>query len=85
MLKGVWPKGLARYLAHHPSDVAPVLSSAWVMRRSQWWRIKPYLPIPDPAYWEFRVSTANGSLGSDVSPEAVVAAARWSRLERRRR
>ncbi len=85
MLKELWPKGLLTYLVRHPRDIAVVIGSAWAVRRRKWWRTKPFLPVPDSSYWQFRMSTAFGVDRGDVTPSEVVAAARWSRLERRRR
>ena len=76
-----WVPGLAAYLARHPRDLPCVLRAAWRLRRHQWWRHRPWLPVPARDYWEFRLSTANGSTGQ-LDPAAVVAVARWSDLQR---
>ena len=76
-----WVPGLARYLARHPRDIACVVRAAWRLRREHWWRHRPWLPLADRAYWEFRLTTANGSHGQ-LDPAAVVAVARWSDLQR---
>ena len=78
-------RDLARYLIRHPADLAPVLSAAWRLRRRGWWRRFPYLPVPDPRYWEFRVATATGERDGVLDPQEVVAAARWSRVQSRGR
>lgn len=74
-------RGLGRYLVTHPGDVAVVVSSAWALRRSHWWRQWPPLPIPGRDYWNFRIITAYGVNGAPT-PRDVVAAARWSRSVR---
>ncbi len=84
-MRELWPKGLSRYLARHPRDIGTVLASAWVLRRNGWWRSRPFLPVPDSQYWQFRRSTANGNNPRELTGEEIVAAARWSRHERRRR
>lgn len=80
-----WPRGLARHLLGHPSDAVAVISSAWALRRSGWWRRPPFLPVPDPEYWEFRMVTAYGDAAATPSVRDVVDAARWSRRQRRGR
>ena len=80
-----WPTGLTRHLVRHPLDAPALISSAWVVRRNGWWRTKPFLPVPDESYWEFRHKTAMGESNEPLSVHEVVLAARWSRRERRRR
>lgn len=72
-----WPPGLGGYLLRHPRDIVVTARAAWRVRARGWWRHRPFLPVPDSAYWTFRTMTANGSYGA-MAPEAVVAAARWS-------
>jgi hypothetical protein len=79
------PRGLARHLARHPQDVWAVVSSGWALRRRGWWRQRPFLPVPDEAYWKFRMVTAYGAPDATPSVEDLIAAARWSRTQRRNR
>lgn len=81
----LWVKGLAGHLVRHPGDVAAVVGAAWALRRRGWWRQWPFLPVPDPAYWRFRLITAYGDAHHRPSVDDVVAAARWSRRQRRLR
>lgn len=74
----MWPKGTVRHLVAHPLDVAPLVRSAWRLRRQQWWMRAPFLPIPDRAYWAFRVTTAYGESDAEIDINDAVAAARWS-------
>jgi hypothetical protein len=76
-VKSLIPKGLVWHLVRHPLDTTPVLVAAWRLRRQSWWRHAPFLPLPAPAYWEFRIATVSGSHGT-VDPRAVVDAAKWS-------
>jgi hypothetical protein len=76
-----WVPGLGRYLLHHPRDIASVVRAAWRLRRRDWWRRRPWLPLPAPEYWHFRLTTVNGPHGR-LDPAAVVAAARWSDRQR---
>jgi len=79
------PKGLLRRVALHPRDAVAVATSAWALRRRQWWRHRPHLPVPDESYWRFRMITAFGDAERDLDVNDVIATARWSRDERRRR
>ncbi|HEY5439012.1 MAG TPA: hypothetical protein VIJ99_08920 [Acidimicrobiales bacterium] len=72
-----WAPGLGRYLLHHPLGTPTLVRAGWRMRRTGWWRQRPFLPLPDPAYWHFRLVTANGSAGPELRPRDVVEAARW--------
>lgn len=49
-----------------------------------WWRRWPPLPLPDAAYWRFRMRTAYGGSG-DATPRAgdVVEYLEWCRERRR--
>ncbi|MEI6710404.1 MAG: hypothetical protein WCL17_05430 [Actinomycetota bacterium] len=73
---------VVRHLLTHPGDSAVVLSAAWYLRRRGWWRHAPFLPLPGPQYWHFRITTLNGS--TEVKPNAaeIVAAARWAKAQR---
>jgi hypothetical protein len=72
-----WVPGLARHLVSHPRDALVVASAAWKLRAPQWWRQRPWLPLPSRAYWDFRMSTLNG-IDGHLDPAGVVSAARWS-------
>ena len=80
-----WPRALGWYLLRHPVDAVAVGVSAWALRRNHWWRRPPFLPLPDAAYWRFRLATYDGSPTARLEPRAVVDAAKWSRLQRNAR
>lgn len=42
-----------------------------------WWRRRPWLPAPDPAFLQFRMTTAFGS--QSPPPSEVVSYLRWLR------
>lgn len=70
--------GLVRYLARHPGDVSTVVRAGWRLRRRGWLRHRPFLPLPDPAYWHFRMVTADGSTDTALTPQSIVDAATWA-------
>jgi hypothetical protein len=53
---------------------------------ARWWRRWPPLPLPDAAYWRFRMTTAYGGSG-DAVPKArdLVEYLEWCRERRRPR
>lgn len=72
-----WTRGLGRYLLRHPQDIVIVVRAGLRLRKKDWWRHAPFLPLPDAKYWEFRMSTVNGIDGK-LTPKDVVVAAKWS-------
>jgi hypothetical protein len=77
-VNGVDLKELSQYLARHPSKLPVVLRAGWRLRARRWWRHAPFLPLPDKAYWDFRLVTVTGSLSGTLSIEEILDAARWS-------
>lgn len=78
MMKGLWTPGLGRSLLRHPSHTATLARAGWRLRREGWLRHRPHLPLPDPAYWNFRVTTVNGSSNKVLGPSSLVDAATWA-------
>ena len=58
---------------------------AQVVRLAQpgWWRRRPFLPVPDPAYLRFRLQTAYGDPDREPEPADVVSYLHWCRGFRR--
>ena len=73
-----WTPGLGRYLLRHPTDASILARAAWRLRRDGWPRRRPFLPLPDAAYWHFRVTTVNGATGATPDPASMVDAANWA-------
>jgi hypothetical protein len=80
-VSSLWPRGLGSYLVRHPSSAWTLARAGWTLRASSWWRHPPFLPLPDAAYWEFRLFTYGGA-GATMSPAAMVDAAHWSLRQR---
>lgn len=67
-------------VVRRPSLWAVALRQALVLARPRWWRRRPYLPLPDPAYLRFRMQTAYGGDGSGPpAPADVLAYLHWCR------
>jgi hypothetical protein len=81
-VRGIELKPLAKHLLRHPTLAPVVVRAAWGLRARKWWRRAPFLPLPDRAYWNFRLVTVNGSTIPAVSVNDVVDFAKWSRLQR---
>jgi hypothetical protein len=81
-VRGIDLKQLTRHLLLHPREVPVVAGATWRLRAAKWWRRAPFLPLPDRAYWNFRVVTANGSTKRSLSVDDVVSFAKWSRRQR---
>jgi hypothetical protein len=51
----------------------------------RWWRRPPFLPVPDAAYWRFRMETAYGNdAPGRPSAEDIVDYLRWCQRSRPR-
>ncbi len=72
------PPGLLRYCLVHPHDAWIMARAGWKLRRRGWWASWPFLPTPDTAYWQFRMTTAFGDADAVGSVQDVLAAAKWS-------
>lgn len=65
--------------AVNPRLAVDLLRTAWAFRRRHWWRMPPYLPLPDRDYLRWRMYTAYGD-ETAVPPLAdVIGFARWRR------
>ncbi len=71
-------RGLVRHVLGHPGDAIILARVAWRFRRDHWWRMAPFLPVPDPRYWHFRLITALGDGPGSLSARDAVAAATWA-------
>jgi hypothetical protein len=81
-MNGVNIRALARHLVHHPADARALLMALWRMRATKWWRHAPFLPLPNRAYWRFRLATATGSPTGSPDVREMVGFAKWSALQR---
>jgi hypothetical protein len=66
-------------VARRPSLWPVALRQAGRMAPSGWWRRRPFLPLPDPAYLRFRLQTQYGGAGRSAEPADVVAYLNWCR------
>lgn len=69
---------LARAVAS-PRIALDLLTMCWVMRRRDWYRRTPFLPLPPKEYVAWRMYTAYGDPDFVPPPEDVIRFARWRR------
>ncbi len=77
-MKGLSLPALGRHLVRHPWDALVLARAGWRLRRDGWLHRAPFLPVPDPRYWHFRVVTVNGESGEALSAASMVEAATWA-------
>lgn len=63
----------------NPRLAVDLIRTGWAFRRRHWWRIAPFLPVPDPVYLRWRMYTAYGDEGAVPPLAHVIAFARWRR------
>jgi hypothetical protein len=81
---GATARATVRAVAGHPSLWPVAASSVFRLARRGWWRRWPPVPLPDEAYWRFRLETAYGGTRPDSDPSAddVRSYLRWCRRAR---
>jgi hypothetical protein len=63
----------------NPRLAKDLLDTGWAFRRRNWWRMAPYLPVPDPNYLRWRMYTAYGDEAAVPPVADVIRFARWRR------
>jgi hypothetical protein len=76
-----------RAVLPHPSLWWEACASLLRLAQRGWWRRPPFLPLPGPEYWRFRLVTAYGGEGDGdaLAPADVLAYLRWCQKARPRR
>ncbi len=72
----------ARVLAVRPVLWPTAARQVARMVSPQWWRRPPFLPLPDPAYVQFRLETQYGH-GAPADPNDVITYLEWCRTSDR--
>ena len=62
-----------------PRLAIDLLRTGWAFRRRDWWRQRPFLPVPDRTYLRWRMYTAYASEDAVPPVEDVIRFARWRR------
>lgn len=80
-----WLLDAAVAVARHPSLWATAARQAAVLAEPGWWRRRPFLPLPSPAYLRFRSQVAYGGQGErEPATDDLVTYLRWCRRFPRR-
>jgi hypothetical protein len=73
---------IAAAVAVRPWLWATAVRQLFVLAAPGWWRRRPFLPLPDPAYLRFRLITQYGDAEHPPAPEDMVDYLRWCRAYR---
>lgn len=74
---------VAAGLVAQPSLWGTAARQATVMAAPLWWTRRPWLPVPDMAYWRFRATTQYGDADHPPERDDLVAYLKWCRSWRR--
>jgi hypothetical protein len=66
-------------VARRPTLWPVAVRQAWRLAPAGWWRSRPFLPRPDPAYLRFRLQTQYGSCERRPEATDVIAYLNWCR------
>ena len=72
-----WAVRAAFAVARHPSLWGTAITQVFRLAPAGWWRRTPYLPLPDPGYFGFRMQTAYGDSAAPPVPADVIAYLHW--------
>lgn len=82
-IDGAWLRRAGPALLAHPGLWATGLVQLRRLAAPRWWRRSPYLPLPDPAYLNFRLETMyGGRRPPQPEPEDLVAYLHWCKIQR---
>lgn len=74
-----WVAPNAVALARRPDLWPTAVRVARLHARPNWWRSKPFLPIPDGGWLSFRLETAFADVDGRPEPEQFIEYLEWSR------
>lgn len=72
-----WWVDATRALALRPGLWATAAGQLVKLAPNQWWRRAPYLPVPDPSYFGFRLQTAYGDTEEAPPVDGLVTYLEW--------
>ncbi len=73
-----WAARAALALSRRPPLWPTAIAQLFRLASPGWWRHRPFLPLPDPAYLRFRLETAYGD-EREPDPADVVTYVHWCR------
>lgn len=63
----------------NPRLALDLVRALWAFRRRHWWRLAPFLPLPDSTYLRWRMYTAYGREDAVPPLQDVIGFVRWRR------
>ncbi len=78
-LSGAWVARATAAVALRPWLWGTACRQVGRLARPGWWRERPHLPLPDPAYLRFRFVTAYGADGREPTAADLVTYLHWCR------
>jgi hypothetical protein len=70
-------RSAALAVARRPRLWATAVGAAFAFAPDDWWRRRPFLPVPDPSLMRWRIVTAYGNEDAAVDPADIVAYLEW--------
>jgi hypothetical protein len=64
-------------VARRPGLWGTAIGAALALAPADWWRHRPFLPLPDASLMRWRIATAYGSEDAAVDPADIVAYLEW--------
>ena len=74
-----WLLAATAAVLRHPGLWGTAIAQVGRLAAPGWWRRRPFLPLPDPAYLRFRLQTAYGDSDRPPDPADVVTYLHWCR------
>lgn len=74
--------GVAAALSLRPALWLTAVTQLLALAPTGWWRHRPFLPAPDPAFLRFRLQTYYGDPEREPEPADAVAWLEWCRRYR---
>jgi hypothetical protein len=63
----------------NPRLALDLVTAAWAFRRRHWWKLAPFLPVPDRTYLRWRMYTAYADEDAVPPIDDVIRFTRWRR------
>ena len=70
-------------VAKRPDLWAESVRTLFAVAPRRWWRRKPFVPLPDPAYANWRMATAHGDPDTKLSSQELVLFLEWRKRQHR--
>ncbi len=61
----------------HPNLWLTALRTLWSFSHPNWWKKKPFLPLPDQKWLSFRLKTAYGNNTDEINGQDLLAWLQW--------